>query len=249
MGGAAALAYGVASYAVFFASFLYAIVFVGNIGDVAGIHFPKTIDSGEPGGGIPSAIVDALLLGIFAVQHSLMARPAFKRVWTRLVPQSVERSTYVLFSSLALILLYWQWQPLTARVWTVTDSAGSMALTILFWLGWGIVLASTFLLNHFELFGLRQVWAQARGEAVPPSQFRTPLFYRWVRHPIYLGFAIAFWATQAMSVGHLLFAAATTGYIFVGIFLEERDLVAHFGETYLAYRRRVSMILPWPPSR
>jgi protein-S-isoprenylcysteine O-methyltransferase Ste14 len=249
MGGLLALLYGVACYVVFFASFLYAIVFVGDIGSVGGFAIPKTIDSGTPGAPLESALIDALLLSIFAVQHSVMARPAFKRAWTRVVPQSAERSTYVVLASLALILIYWQWQPLPGAVWTVTNPTAVLVLGTLFWAGWGIVLMSTLLLNHFELFGLRQVWARMRGEAVPPAQFRTPLFYRYVRHPIYLGFIVAFWSAPAMSLGHLLFAVATTGYIFIGIFLEERDLVAYFGETYIAYRKRVWMILPLPPSR
>jgi protein-S-isoprenylcysteine O-methyltransferase Ste14 len=249
MGGLIALLYGVSSYVVFFASFLYAIVFVGDIASIGGYAMPKTIDSGTPGAPLPSLLIDALLLSVFAVQHSLMARPAFKRVWTRIVPQSVERSTYVLLASLALVLIYWQWRPLPDAVWTVTNPAALIVLQVLFWAGWGIVLISTFLLNHFELFGLQQVWARLQGGRVPDAQFRTPLFYKYVRHPIYLGFIIAFWAAPVMSQGHLLFAVATTAYIFIGIFLEERDLVAYFGDTYIAYRKRVSMILPLPPGR
>jgi len=250
MGGFFALLYGLVVYVVFFASFLYAIAFVGNIAELpGGLVLPKTIDSGVAGDPLPSAIVDAVLLSIFAVQHSLMARSGFKRVWTRVVPPSVERSTYVLLSSLALLLLYWQWRPLPGAVWTVTSPLGVAALSGLFWAGWAVVLISTFLLNHFELFGLRQVWARARGEVLPESQFRTPLFYRFVRHPIYLGFIVAFWSTAVMSQGHLLFALATTSYVFVGIFLEERDLVGHFGESYVIYRRSVWMILPLPRSR
>lgn len=242
MGGMIALLYGVVSYGVFFASFLYAIGFVGNIG------VPKSIDSGAAGSVIPSLIVDVALLGVFAVQHSLMARPAFKAIWTRIVPATVERSTYVLFSSLALILLYWQWRPLPAIVWA-TGGMAAYVLLALFWLGFAIVLVSTFLLSHFQLFGLAQVYARFRGVDVPTSQFRTPAFYKVVRHPIYLGFIMAFWAAPVMSQGHLLFAAATTAYVFIGIFLEERDLVAYFGDTYVQYRRRVSMILPLPPGR
>lgn len=249
MGGLVALLYGVASYLVFFVSFLYAIVFVGDIAGIGGFAIPKTIDSGTPGEPLVSAIIDAALLAVFAAQHSVMARPAFKRVWTRVVPQSVERSTYVLLASLALLLIYGQWRPLPDAVWTATNPTAVLVLTVLFWVGWGTVLVSTFLLNHFELFGLRQVWARLRGAEIPASQFRTPLFYKYVRHPIYLGFIVAFWATPMMSQGHLLFALATTGYIFIGIFLEERDLVAYFGETYVVYRKRVSMILPLPPSR
>jgi len=252
MGGLTALLYGIVSYLMFLASFLYAIAFVGNIGHVPGfpnLAIPKTIDSGVPGSLVVSIIVDTFLLSIFAVQHSLMARPAFKRVWTKIVPVSVERSTYVLLSSLALVLIYWQWRPLPDPAWTITNSVAVLVLNILFWIGWGIVLISTFLLNHFELFGLSQVWARLRGSEVPVSSFRTPLFYKWVRHPIYLGFMIAFWSASTMSQGHLLFAIATTGYMFVGIFLEERDLVAHFGASHIAYRERVSMVLPLPKRR
>jgi protein-S-isoprenylcysteine O-methyltransferase Ste14 len=249
MGGLIALLYGVVCYVLFFASFLYAIAFVGNVAHVPGLDIPKTIDSGSPGALVPSLVIDALLLSVFAIQHSVMARPAFKKVWTRIVPTSVERSTYVLLSSLALVLIYWQWQPLPDAVWTVTSPAGALVLMILFWLGWGIVLTSTFLINHFELFGLRQVWARFRGTEIPAATFRTPLFYKWVRHPIYLGFTVAFWATPTMSQGHLLFAFATTAYMLIAIRFEEHDLIAHFGSTYIAYRQRVSMIFPLPKRR
>lgn len=243
MGGLAALVYGAVSYVVFFGSFLYAVAFVENF------PVPKTIDSGAPGALWPSLIVDAALLGVFAVQHSVMARPAFKAVWTRIVPAAVERSTYVLLASLALVLIFWQWRPLPQPVWTVSNSLLAQILMGLSFLGWAMVLISTFLLNHFDLFGLQQVYARFRGTAIPPHEFRTPGFYRFVRHPIYLGFIIAFWAAPVMSLGHLVFAVATTGYIFIGIFFEERDLVAYFGQTYVAYKKRVWMILPLPPSR
>ena len=246
MAGFIALLYGVVCYCVFLGSFLYAIAFVGNVGGV--FEIPKTIDSGPVGATLPSIIIDLAVLSVFAIQHSVMARPAFKRVWVRIVPHSVERSTYVLASSLALLLIYWQWRPLTDPVWTVTNSMAVTILMILFWAGWGIVLVSTFLLNHFDLFGLRQVWARVRGKEMVVIEFQTPLFYKVVRHPIYLGFIIAFWATPAMSSGHLLFAAVTTAYIFVGIFFEERDLINHFGEAYVVYRRRVSMIFPRRPA-
>ena len=237
-----AMLYGVVAYAIFFGSFLYAIGFVGDV------VVPKTIDSGTGGALVPSLAVDVVLLGIFAVQHSVMARPAFKAWWTRMVPPAVERSTYVLFASLALVLLFWQWRPLTQPIWTVTDANPAAALMAISALGWLTVLTSTFLINHFDLFGLRQVWAYASGRETPPADFKTPLFYRVVRHPIYLGFIIAFWATPKMTLGHLVFAGATTAYILIAIQLEEHDLVAAFGETYRNYQKRVSMIVPWVPS-
>jgi methanethiol S-methyltransferase len=239
-GGLAAVLYGTVAYLLFLGTFLYAIAFVANL------PVPKTIDSGQPGPFLPSLVINALLLGVFAIQHSVMARPAFKRWWTRIVPPSVERTTFVLFASLALLLLYWQWRPMPDAVWSVTNPAAAMILQAVSWIGWLIVLASTFMINHFELFGLRQVLARLLGRELPAPEFKTPMLYKNVRHPIYLGFLIAFWATPVMTVGHLLFAIATTGYILIGIWLEERDLVSLFGDQYRRYRAQVSMLIPLP---
>lgn len=234
-----ALLYGSIVYLFFLVTFLY------TIGFVEGIPGIKTIDGGPTDRVWIAVIINVLLLGLFAVQHSVMARQGFKRWWTRFVPPSVERSTFVLAASLAVALLLWQWRPLPAIVWAVDNAPGRTLLYLLSALGWGILLTSTFLINHFELFGLQQVFNYWRGVRLKPTAFKTPALYRYVRHPLYLGFILAFWATPHMTQGHLLFAVATTAYIFVGIFFEERDLIAHFGDEYRRYRQRVPMILPF----
>ena len=240
MSAIASSLYGLATYLFFFGTFLYAVAFVGNL------PVPKTIDSGEGGPLATAVAIDLLLLAVFALQHSVMARPAFKRWWTRFVPQPVERTTYVLLASLALALLFWQWRPIPGQAWTVTSPAAAAAIQAVFWLGWATVLLSTCLIDHFELFGLRQAFARLLSRTVPASEFKTPLLYGLVRHPIYLGFLLAIWAAPSMTWGHLLFAGAITGYVLVGIQLEERDLVGIFGAQYCLYRRRVPMLVPFP---
>jgi protein-S-isoprenylcysteine O-methyltransferase Ste14 len=233
----AGLIYGLASYLVFFLSFLYTIAFIGNY------WVPKSIDVGPESGLAQSILIDVVLLGVFAVQHSVMARPAFKRWWTGVVPASCERSTYVLISSLLLILVLWQWRPIVTTIWRV-EGWPAATLTAISWIGWLTALTSTYMIDHFELFGLRQVFDTLRGAASRIPLFKTPLLYRLVRHPLMLGFLLAFWATPHMTFGHLLFAVMTTGYILVGVRLEERDLVAQFGTSYEQYRRRVPMLMP-----
>ena len=234
-----AFLYGLAAYLVFFVTFLYAIGFV------AGVGVPKAIDDGAVVPLTEALVIDILLMSVFAIQHSVMARHQFKRWWTTIVAPAIERSTYVLFTSLALALLFWQWRPIPALVWQTTDPQVATAALALSFVGWFMVLTSTFLINHFELFGLYQVASNLAGRSMYAPRFRTPLYYQVVRHPIYLGFVIAFWATPTMTAGHMLFAAVTTAYILVGIALEERDLIMVFGDEYRRYRQRVAMIVPF----
>ena len=231
------LLYGVVCYAVFFATFLYAIGFIGNL------WVPKAMDSARSTSVGAAVLIDLGLLALFALQHSVMARPAFKRAWTKIIPESAERSTYTLLSSLALILLFWAWRPIGGVVWSVENETARMALYALYAFGWALLLYTTFLLNHFDLFGLRQVWLQFRGRPYTHLPFKTPSLYRLVRHPLYVGWLTIFWATPTMTVTHLLFALMTTAYILIAIQLEERDLVAALPE-YADYRKRVPMLLP-----
>jgi len=235
--------YGVVSYLIFLATFLYAIGFVGNI------LVPKSIDNGLQGGTSSVLIVNLLLLSLFAIQHSVMARQGFKRWWTQFVPKPIERSTYVLFSSIALIVLFYFWRPVPDVIWNTGSTIFTPFLTILYFFGWFIVLTGTYLINHFNLFGLQQVYINLKNRELPHPKFVTPFYYKIVRHPLMLGFIIAFWAAPVMTIGHLLFAFATTGYIFVAIQLEEKDLVNFHGEEYKRYQREVSQIIPMPPKK
>lgn len=239
-----ALIYGALVYLLFFATFLYLIAFAG--GDaLAGLGLPKTVDAGEPATVFAApALTNILLLLLFAVLHSAMARQGFKRAWTKIVPQAVERSTYVLVTTMVLIVLFAYWRPMPEIVWSV-GGAWAYVLTALFFVGFGLVLLSTFLIDHFDLFGLRQVWLKFKGKTAADAPFRTPMLYKAVRHPLYLGFIVAFWSTPTMTVGHLLFAAVWTIYIFVALGYEERDLVQRFGDDYRRYMARVPMIFPF----
>lgn len=231
--------YGLVAYSVCFVTLLYAIGFV------TGFVVPKTIDTGVETPLFEAIVINLLLMTVFALQHSVMARPQFKAWWTQIVPQPIERSTYVLFASLALILLYWQWRPIPAVVWQASNPQVAIFLTGLELFGWVLLFLSTFMINHFELFGLHQVINNLAGKPMPTARFRTPFLYNFVRHPIYLGLIIAFWSAPTMTAGRLLFAAVTTAYIFVGIALEENDLVTIFGDDYRRYRQKVAMIVPF----
>jgi methanethiol S-methyltransferase len=233
------LVYGVVVYVFFLVTFSYAVAFVANAPGL------KTIDSGVPGDVATAIVINLVLLGLFAVQHSVMARQGFKRWWTTIVPKHLERSTFVLAATLFLALILWQWRPMPDVVWSVSNPLGQAVLWTLFGLGWAILLLSTFLLNHFELFGLQQVYQNWRQRQTSPMSFKTPSLYRHVRHPLYFGFLLGFWATPTMSEGHLLFAVGCTGYILIGIWFEERDLVAQFGDQYRRYREHVPMLIPF----
>jgi len=237
------LLYGFISYLAFFGTILYAIGFVGNI--IA----PKTIDSAPQTSLLNAILINASLLLLFALQHSIMARPAFKKWWTRIVPEQLERSTYVLLASLCLILMMWQWQPIGGIVWSIENETVKTILFVTYIIGWAIVFVATFLINHFDLFGLRQVWFYFLGKPYMQLPFRLPLFYKFVRHPLYLGFLIAFWSTPVMTIAHLLFAVLTTGYILTAIQFEEKDLVNHFGEKYRNYKKTKPMIIPFTKRR
>ncbi len=237
-GRVVAFVYGLICYILFLFAFLYAIGFVGNI------VVPKSIDSGSRAPLVEALIVNTLLLSLFAIQHSVMARQWFKRAWTKIVPEPVERSTYVMLASLVLLLLFWQWRPMPEVIWDVQNQIGRMVLQALFWIGWAQVFISTVLVDHFALFGMKQVYRYFKGEPETATPFKTPALYKFVRHPLYLGFIIAFWSTPRMTLGHLFFAAVCTAYILVAIQFEERDLTSFYGDTYRLYRKQVSMILP-----
>ena len=240
MSRALSMVFAVVCYAIFFATFLYLIGFVGNFSMI-----PRTVDAPASTMAVGmAAIIDVALVALFGLQHSIMARQGFKRAWTKIVPKQVERSVFVLFASVALLIMFRLWQPIDGTVWSVQNSMAANALWLVFWLGWGMVLISTFLINHFELFGLHQVWAYAQGRDCPAPSFRTPLFYRWVRHPLYVGFFLAFWAIPTMTYGHLLLAAGMSVFMLIAIQYEERDLVSFHGRDYEEYRVRVGMLIP-----
>lgn len=234
----ATLLYGALAYLIFFAVFLYAFGFIGNV------FVPKSMDSGVVSSLTEAILIDVALLALFAIQHSLMARPWFKRVWTMVIPRAAERSTYVLFSSLCLALLFWQWRPIGGAIWKVDNPVGSAIILFFYTAGWLIVLVSTFLTSHFDLFGLRQVWTRFRNQKYVPIGFESRGFYKWVRHPLYVGWLFAFWFTPVMTAAHLVFSTLTTAYIILAIGFEEKDLVKMHGEAYLRYREEVPMLAP-----
>jgi len=238
MGGIIAFIYGIISYVIFFGTFLYAVGFVGNF------IVPKAIDTGSAGALVPSVLINAGLLTVFALQHSVMARPAFKKVWTKIVPKSVERSTYVLFSSAALILIFWQWQPIPITIWNLENTGFEPVMYGLYFLGWGIVLTGTYMISHAHLFGLKQVHQRLKNEKLTSPKFQVKGYYKVIRHPLMAGFLVAFWATPHMTVGRLLFAGATTGYILIALQFEEHDLITYFGDRYRMYREQVPMLIP-----
>jgi protein-S-isoprenylcysteine O-methyltransferase Ste14 len=238
LGRIATLIYGAFCYLVFFATFLYAIGFIDNL------FVPKAMDSGRSGPLVEALAIDAALLALFAIQHSVMARQWFKRAWTAIIPPAAERSTYVLFSSLALIVLFWQWRPIGGTIWQVDNPMGRAVIVSFYVLGYLIVLAATFLINHFDLFGLRQTWMRFRSRAYTAIGFQTPGFYKLVRHPLYVGWFFVFWSAPTMTATHLVFSVATTAYILIAIRFEERDLVATLGDSYQRYREEVPMLIP-----
>ena len=239
MSRATTLVFALFAYAVFFATFLYLVCFVGNFP-----FAPLTVDRGPEAPVAAAVVIDVLLIALFGIQHSVMARQGFKRAWTRIVPVPAERSVYVLIASLVLIVLFTFWRPIEGTVWDARGTALELPLWVAFFAGWGIVLLSTFLLNHFELFGLQQAWFHMRGRQAEPPQLRQPLFYKWVAHPLYSGFFLAFWATPVMSYGHLLLALGMSAYMLIAIGYEERDLVGHYGDEYVRYRKGVGKLIP-----
>ena len=239
MSRAATLLFSIVCYAIFFATFLYLIVFVGDLS-----FAQKTVDVGPASPPLTAAMIDVALIALFGLQHSVMARPAFKAKWTRIVPPASERSVYVLAASIALMILFWGWRPIEAIVWNVSNPQLQMVIWALFWIGWGTVLISTFLINHFELFGLQQAWFHLSGRQAAKPELRQPLFYRWVAHPLYAGFFLAFWAAPEMTAGHVLLAAGVSAYMLIAIRYEERDLTNVFGEDYRRYRSSVGMLIP-----
>lgn len=235
-----AVVYAVTAYLLFFATFVYMILFLGNFSEI----IPKTVNSGSGVEGLPALLVNLALIALFGLQHSLMARKSFKQWWTNYVSRPIERSTYVLFSTLAIILLLWLWQPIPETIWEVDASWLSLILSWGFWLGWLVLFLSTYMIDHFSLFGLRQAWSYWKGEEIQAPEFMEPGFYKYVRHPLMLGFLIAFWSVPSMTAGHLLFSAGMTAYIVIGVYFEEKSMVRRFGEKYEDYRERVPKFFP-----